>query len=145
MLSCNSCVFILSCCSYQKSLTNSITWIPPDRCVIHTKPRGLSLLSYKSMWRHRSQRTEIIIPWNGLYGKEEQNLNEGTSKVCCSLQEDRRQTQPLTCHINTGLSTSSQAFHSGMEAVSEATDQNNSIFWRAATLSSTGTGSTCFT
>lgn len=32
------------------------------------------------------------------------------------------QIQPFTCHINTGLSTNSQAFHSGMEAVSEAKD-----------------------
>lgn len=141
----NSCVFILSCWSYQKSLTNSITWITPDGCVIHTKPWGLSLLSYKNMWRHWSQRIEIIVPLNGLYGKEEQNINEGTSKVCCSLKENRMQIQPLTSHINTGLSTNSQAFHSGMESVSEAKDSNISNLCRAATLSSTSTGSTCIT
>lgn len=115
-------VFILSCCSYHKSLTNSITWITPDACVIHTKPWGLSLLSYKNMWKHWSQRIEIVVPWNHLHGKEEQNKNVGTSKICCSLKEDRMQIQPLTHHINTGLSTNSQAFHSGMEAVLEAKD-----------------------
>lgn len=98
MLSCNAWD-LLSCCSWQKSLTNRITWITPDGCVTHTKPGGLSLLWYKNLWRHRPQRVGIIVPWNGFYGKEEENINEGTSKVCCSLK-DRMQIQPLTCHIH---------------------------------------------
>lgn len=74
LLSWNSHVLILSCCSYQKTLTNSITWITPDGCVIHTKLWGLSLLSYKNMWRHRSQRIEITVPWNDLCERKSKSL-----------------------------------------------------------------------
>lgn len=55
------------------------------------------------------------------------------------------QIQPLTCQINTGFSTNSQAFYSGMETMSEVKDYNVSDFCRVATLSSTGTDSTCIT
>lgn len=74
LLSWNSHVLILSCCSYQKTLTNSITWITPDGCVIHTKLWGLSLLSYKNMWRHRSRRIEITVPWNDLCERKSKSL-----------------------------------------------------------------------
>lgn len=135
--------FIPSYHSYQKSLTNSITWITADGCVIHRNPWGLSLLSYINVWRHWFQKIEILVPLNALYGKEEQNIHEGTLNVWCPLKEARIQMQALTCQINTDFSTSSQAFYSGMEMMSEVKDCNISDFCRVATLSSAGTDNTC--
>lgn len=43
---------------------------------MHTKSWSLNLLSYRNVWRHWSQRTEIIIQWNSLYGKSKTWMKE---------------------------------------------------------------------